>query len=184
MTRRVLAGLVLAGVVLAGVVLAGVVGAACGGGDGDGGDGGSEHEGRPLVGEIAPAIEAVERSLGGAQEYFEINADERLVNLFVATDDGATVTPHLYLDGEIQPPAPPRSVEAGTTFTADDVALDADVVLDQVGDELPDSTLTSFVIVVGPDDRVRYEVLARSPRGGTLAVEVSGAGEVIGVEPL
>lgn len=178
MTRR--NGLAPAGLALAGLVLTGVAGAGCGGS----GDGGSDSRGGPAVSEIEPAIEEVERSLGGAQEYFEINADERLVNLFVATDGGATVTPHLYLDGEIQPPAPARSVETGTTFTADELEFDADAVLEQVDDQLPDATLTTFVIVAGPDARVRYEVLARSPRGGTLAVQVSGTGEVIGVEPL
>lgn len=151
---------------------------------GCGGDDGHDERARPAVAQIVEAVAALELELDGPQEYFEINADAQLVNLFVATDDSTTVTPYLYLDGELQPPAPTRPVAEGATFTADQIDLDPERVLDQVADELPDSELTTFVVVVGPTDALRYEVLARSPRGGTLAVEVTGEGAIVGVESL
>ena len=46
-------------------------------------------------------------SSDGPQDFYEVNATPQLVNLFVATDDGATATAYVYLDGELQPPAPP-----------------------------------------------------------------------------
>lgn len=152
---------------------------ACGDDDGVGPD----DRPVPAVAQIAVAVDALEHELDGPQEFFEINADDRLVNLFVATDGGATATPYLFLDGEIQPPGPAGPAE-GSTLTAGDVDVDADRVLGEVADELPDSALTTFVITVGPNDVVRYEVLARSPRGGTLAVEVTGDGAIVGVESL
>lgn len=154
---------------------------ACGNDDAPDALGGRET---PAVDQIEVAVEELERLLGGSQDYFEINAGERFVNLFVATDDRTTVTPYLFADGAVQAPAPTRPVAEGATFTADDIVFDPDRVLHRVADELPDAILTTFVIVVGPDDRLRYEVLARSARGGTLAVEVTPDGEVVGVESL
>lgn len=150
-----------------------------------GDDDGAAPDDRPVpaVARIAVAVDELEGELGGPQEYFEINVDDWLVNLFVATDGGTTATPYLFVDGEVQPPGPAGPAE-GSTFTAAEVDVDADRVLDQVADELPDSTLTTFVITVGPSDALRYEVLARSPRGGTLAVEVTGDGAIVGVESL
>ena len=55
----------------------------------------------PIVDQIDDAIAALEAKLGGPQDYFEINATPRLVNLFVALDDGTTVQPWLYFDGEL-----------------------------------------------------------------------------------
>ncbi len=151
---------------------------------GCGGDDGPDERARPAVAQIEAAVAALERELDGPQEYFEINADAQLVNLFVATDGATTVTPYLYIDGELQPPAPTRPVTEGATFTADRIDVDPERVLDQVAEELSDSELATFVVVVGPAGDVRYEVLTRSPRGGTLAVEVSGDGAILGVESL
>lgn len=158
------------------VVALGLV-AACGGDDAGGDD-----RSLPAVDQIAVAMAEVDRVLGGPQEYFEVNADARLVNLFVATDGATSVTPYLWLDGELQPPAPAREVGGGVTFTAAEVDVDASIVLDQVADELPTSELATFVVFAGPDGDVRYEIVARSPQGGTLAVEVTATGAVIGVE--
>lgn len=163
------------------LVAALVLAVACGGRDEPGATDGRRM---PAVAEIASAVEAVESLLGGPQAYFEINADHRLVNLFVAGEEGTTATAYLVLDGEVQPPAPPRPVEAGTTFTADEIGFDPATVLERVAIELPESELTTFVILVGPAGAIRYEVLARSLQGGVLAVEVTADGTVVGVETL
>jgi hypothetical protein len=158
---------------------------ACGRGSGnDGSDGTPVPTGLPLVDQIAPAVEALERSLGQSVEYYELNADARLVNLFVATDGGATATPYVYLDGALQPPAPPVEVSTGSTFAAGDVAFDPDSVLSGVADELDPSTLARFVVLAGPGGEVRYEVLVRSRQGGALSVVVGPDGEVREVVPL
>ncbi|CAN5417835.1 hypothetical protein BH23ACT3_BH23ACT3_11940 [soil metagenome] len=139
---------------------------------------------RPAVQLVLPAIEALEAHLGAPQEYFEINVDQRLVNLFVAVEGGRSFIPYLYLDGEIQPPAPSQPVEAGETFAAEDMRFDPEKVLQRVADDLPTSAMERFVILVGPDGVVRYEVFVRSARGGQLAVAVTGDGDVLGVESL
>ncbi len=66
---------------------------------GCGGDDDDQPAVVPVVAEISPAIAAVEAELGGPQDYFEINATPQLVNVFVATDGGATATAYVYLDG-------------------------------------------------------------------------------------
>lgn len=151
-----------------------------------GGDGSDAESGepRPAVATIAPAIEALERELGGPQEYFEINADAIVVNLFVAVDDGRSAVPYVYLDGELGPPAPSQPVVEGATFAADDLEFDPDTVLEQVGTELPGATMRRFVVLVGPEGSLRYEVFVQSEQGGRLAVQVTGDGEVLGVETL
>lgn len=138
----------------------------------------------PLVGLVRPAVEALEDELGGPQDYFEINADARLVNLFVATDDATTVTAYVYLDGELGPPAPPREVSAGHTFGANALDFDPVNVLASVTDELPGSSLDRFVVVGTAAGTARYEVLVRSQQGGALAVEVALDGRVLSVETL
>jgi hypothetical protein len=162
-----------------------VVPVACNSGSDSGGaDDAPTTAGLPLVDQIAPAIEALEASLGRPVEYYEVNADARLVNLFVATDDGATATPYVYLDGELQPPAPPLEVSTGSTFVAAGVEFDPDRVLAGVAGELDPTTLTRFVVVAGPGGEVRYEVLVQSRQGGSLAVVVGPDGAVLEVVPL
>jgi hypothetical protein len=149
-----------------------------------GGDDDTPASPRPAVELLAPAVEALEAELGGPQEYFEINVDERLVNLFVADDDGTSVVPYLFLDGELQPPAPAQPVVEGTTFAATAIDVDPDTVLDMVAVELPTATMRRFVVLVGPEGALRYEVFVQSVQGGQLAVLVTGDGEVLGVETL
>ncbi|MFZ2443961.1 MAG: hypothetical protein WAW51_16475, partial [Ilumatobacteraceae bacterium] len=55
----------------------------------------------PIIDQIDAAVAALEAQLGGPQEYFEINATARLVNLFVALNDGAVAQPWLYLAGSL-----------------------------------------------------------------------------------
>ncbi|TVR25008.1 MAG: hypothetical protein EA389_10095 [Ilumatobacter sp.] len=149
-----------------------------------GGDDDTPASPRPAVELIAPAVEALEAELGGPQEYFEINVDERLVNLFVAVDGGTSAVPYLYLDGEIQPPAPAQPVVEGTAFDATAIEFDPDTVLDMVAADLPTATMRRFVVLVGPEGAVRYEVFVQSAQGGQLAVAVTPDGAVLGVETL
>jgi hypothetical protein len=150
--------------------------AACGGGDDD------AAAPLPLVDQIAPAMAAVDAALGGPQAYFEVNATPALVNLFVATDGGATVTPYVYLDGVLEPPAPGGSA-SGETFVASDVAFDPETVLDQVAAELPDSTVAQFVVLGGAGDAVQYEADVVSAQGGSLRVVLGPDGAVLAVDP-
>jgi hypothetical protein len=137
----------------------------------------------PLVAEIAPAIAAVESALGGPQDFYEVNATPQLVNLFVATDGGAAATAYVYLDGELQPPAPPRDVAGGSTFRADAVDFDPDLIFDGIADELGEPTVTQFVVVGGPDGAVQYSAFVTSSAGGVLAVLLGPDGAVLGVDP-
>ena len=113
-----------------------------------------------------------------------MNATAQLVNLFVAVDDATSAVPYIFFDGELQPPAPALAVESGFTFTADAVDFDADTVLDEIADELPESTIEGFAIEGGEGGIVRYLVSARSVQGGVLAVTVAADGAVLEVDPL
>ena len=133
-----------------------------------------------LVDQIDDAIAAVEAELGGPQEYFEINATSLLVNLFVADVATQTVTPYAYVGGELTSEDPLDGAQ-GYTFVADQVQVDDQRVLSCVVPALPDSTVDVF-FVEGADGGVRYTVLTSNDKGGQLTVEVSGEGQVIGVD--
>jgi hypothetical protein len=151
-----------------------VASAACGG-DGD-------EAVRPVLDQIAPAIAAVEAELGGPQEFFEINATPQVVNLFVATDGATTVTPFVYVGGEVGSPAEPATAE-GETFTAEDATFDPVTILDGVAGELPDSDIVLFSIIGGPGAAVQYAAGVQSAAGGTLDVLLGPDGTVQSVDP-
>ena len=155
-----------------------LVGAACGGED----DGGGIED--TFVSGIRPAIEAVEAELGAGQEFFEVTANQQVVNLFVAVDDATAAVPYAYLDGELQPPAPKLTGASGFTFSADAVDFDEDSILDTLGEELPDSTIESLSIEGGEGGIVRYVVSTLSSEGGRLDVTVASDGAVLAVDPL
>ncbi len=156
-----------------------LVGAACG--DDDGGGTGVDDS---FVSSIRPAIEAVEAELGGGQEFFEVTAGQQFINLFVAVDDATAAVPYVYLDGELQPPAPKLTGASGFTFAGDAVDFDADSILDAVIEELPESTIEALSIEGGQDGAVRYVVSTLSPGGGRLDVTVAPDGAVLEVDPL
>jgi hypothetical protein len=137
-----------------------------------------------FVADIRPAIEAVEAELGAGQQYFEVTANELVTNLFVAVDDATAAVPYVFLDGELQPPAPTLTGASGFTFSADAVDFDDETILDAVSDELPESTIEAFSIEGGADGAVRYVVSTRSPEGGRLDVTVARDGTVVAVDPL
>jgi hypothetical protein len=151
---------------------------------GCGGDDGDDAAGDSFVADIRPAIEAVEAELGAGQQYFEVTANELVTNLFVAVDDATAAVPYVYLDGELQPPAPKLTGASGFTFSADAVDFDEDTVLEAVSDELPESTIEAFSIEGGQGGAVRYVVSTRSPEGGRLDVTVGPDGTVLAVDPL
>lgn len=150
----------------------------CGGGGDD-----DAPDDLPLVAEIAPAITAVEAELGGPQEFFEINATPQLVNLFVASDDKSTATAYVYLGGELEPPAPPRDVTGGETFTAAELDFDPETIFTPIAEELDEPDVTQFVIVGGPGGVVQYSAFVASSAGGVLDVLLGPNGEVLGVNP-
>jgi hypothetical protein len=158
------------------LVAATVVG--CGGDDDDAAGGDS------FVADIGPAIEAVEAELGAGQQYFEVTANELVTNLFVAVDDATAAVPYVYLDGELQPPAPKLTGASGFTFSADAVDFDEETILDAVSDELPESTIEAFSIEGGDGGAVRYVVSTLSPEGGRLDVTVAPDGTILAVDPL
>lgn len=137
------------------------------------------------VDQIAPAIAAVEAELGGPQEYFEVNAADVVVNLFVAgtaADGSSTVTPYAFSRGELT--AQPASSADGNRFAAAAVRIDPQRVLSCLVEQLPSSVLTAFVVEGGPNGAVRYSVVVASEQGGQLVVEVSGSGQVLSVDPV
>jgi hypothetical protein len=153
-----------------------IVAAACGGDD----DGRSDT----FVSEIRPAIEAVEDELGVGQQFFEVTANSQVVNLFVAVDDATAAVPYVYLDGELQPPAPTLTGASGFTFSADAVDFDENSILEAVSEELPESTIGALSIEGGAGGAVRYVISTLSPEGGQLDVTVAPDGTVLEVDPI
>lgn len=135
------------------------------------------------VAQIFAAIDAVEDQLGSGQEYFEVTASSQFVNVFVAVDEATAAVPYLYLDGELQPPAPAQDGASGNTFVADDVAFDPDAVLSRLADELPDTEVQAFS-VYGDGVGAIYVVAGRSSEGGLLDIVVGPDGSVVSVDPI
>lgn len=151
--------------------------AACSGGN----SGEASGDGDSFVSNIAAAAAAVDEARGGPQEFFEITATPQLTNVFVAIDDGTAAVPYVYLDGELQEPAPRIDGAAGQTFTADSIDFDEATVLVGVETDLPNATIDALSVEGGPGGFVRYVVSARSAQGGVLDIFVAPSGAVIEV---
>lgn len=134
----------------------------------------------PRVDLIPAAVAALEARLGAPQEFFEINATSRLVNLFVALNNASVAQAWVYLDGELT--STEGQPAQGFTFTADALDFDPDALLERVATELPDSALDVVEIVAGEAGDVRYTVVVTSPQGGQLLVVVGPDGAVLSVE--
>lgn len=134
----------------------------------------------PRVDLIDDAIAALEAKLGAAQQYFEINATAKLVNVFVALNDGKVAQPWVYLDGELS--STEGQSASGFTFVKGAVDFDPGKVLSQVQTQLPQSQPDVFFIEGGEGGTVRYSVAVTSPQGGQLVVVVAGDGKVLSVE--
>jgi hypothetical protein len=142
----------------------------------------SVPDGPPRVDLIGPAVAALEAQLGAPQEYFEINATPRLVNLFVALSNGTVAQAWVYLDGELS--SAEGQPAQGNTFAAADLDFDAAAVLAQVATAVPGASLDSFVVQGDGQGHVQYEVLVTSSKGGGLDVIVGPDGAVKSVDPL
>ena len=136
----------------------------------------------PRVDLIAEAVAALEAEMGGAQQYFEINATPRLVNLFVALNDGAVAQSWVYFDGQLT--SQEGQPAQGNTFSSAALDFDADTVLDGVVGELPTSVFDAFTVEGGAGGIVRYSVIVTSSAGGQLVVIVGPDGAVISVDPV
>jgi len=135
----------------------------------------------PLVGEIDDAVAALETKLGAPQEFFEINATSKLVNLIVALNDGKVAQPWVYLDGQLS--SAEGAPADGHTFVAGALDFDPDKVLSQVETRLPQASLDLFFVEGGEGGIVQYSVAATSPQGGQLVVIVGPDGAVQSVNP-
>lgn len=136
----------------------------------------------PLLDQIAPAIAALETRLGGAQEYFEINATPQLVNLFVSLNNGAVAQPWVYLSGALT--STEGKAASGGTFSAAAIDFNPDTVLTTVLAALPGSAIESFYINGDGQGNVLYGVLATSDKGGGLDVVLGADGSVKSVDPV
>lgn len=136
----------------------------------------------PIVDQIDDAIAALEAELGGPQEYFEINATARLVNLFVALDDGTNVQPWLYFDGELT--SEELAPAQGGVLRAADVQFDPATILSRLQSELPDATIESLYIHGDGQGAVQYGALVTTSQGGAIDVQLSADGQILATEPL
>jgi hypothetical protein len=134
----------------------------------------------PRADQIRPAIAALEAQLGSPQDYFEVNATARLVNLWVALNDGTQAQPWTYVDGELT--SRPAEPAQGHTFTAEAVTFDEDTLFEPMHAQLPDSAIELLVIEGGAGGAVRYTVVAGSTGEGRLLVTVGPDGSVESVE--
>lgn len=133
----------------------------------------------PRVDLIRPAIAALEQRLGGPQRYFEINATTKLINVFVALNNGAVSQPWVFFDNELS--SQEGQPASGHTFPASALTFDADTILTTVRADLASTRLEFLEILGGQDDTVQYTIGAKSAEGGGLVVTVAPDGKVLTV---
>ncbi|MET0326132.1 MAG: hypothetical protein ABW219_12965 [Ilumatobacteraceae bacterium] len=137
---------------------------------------------RPLLDQIEPAMTAVDAEMGGAQQYFEVNATPLGVNLFVAIEGATQSVAYIFVGGELGSPGAAEP-STGGTFTAADVAFDPATILDGVTEDLPDSNIARFAIAGNSNGDVQFTVDVQSEAGGTLQVTLAEDGSVVSVDP-
>jgi hypothetical protein len=140
------------------------------------------EENLPAVGEIPVAIDALEQQLGGPQQYYEVNATARVVNLFVALNDSTLVQPWLYVDGALT--SQDAQAASGGTFTGDELDFVPSEVLTKVRKEVPEAVLESFYVNGDGKGNLQYGVLTSAQCGGGLDVVVGADGAVKSVDPV
>jgi hypothetical protein len=136
----------------------------------------------PKVGNIELAIADLEAKLGGPQDYFEVNATARLVNLFVSLNGGTVAQPWIWVDGELTSKDGQKA--SGGTFTAADLDYQADQVLTKIHSQIPAAILETFYVNGDGKGTVQYGVLTSALCGGGLDVVVGPDGSVKSVDPV
>ncbi len=136
-----------------------------------------------VVLDIGRAIEAVEAQLGAGQRYFEVTANAQFTNVFVAVDDATAAVPYLFVDGELQPPAPNQEGATGQTFVAADIDFVAGEILSGVEADLPETQIDALS-VYGDGVGAVYVLRATSSVGGQLDIVVAPSGQIVSVDPL
>lgn len=136
----------------------------------------------PAVASVRLAMADLDAELGGPQEYFEVNATARLVNLFVALNGGTLAQAWVWVDGALTSAEPQAA--SGGTFTLVDVDLDESAALTTVRSEIPDAVLESFYVHGDGEGNVQYGILTSALCGGGLEVLVGADGSVKSVDPV
>ena len=137
-----------------------------------------------LLDRIRPAIAALETSLGGPQQYFEVNATVTLVNLFVATDNATKAVAYVFDgDGVLERPADPLPA-SGPTFSAAALTFDETRVMALTVSQLPTSTFLRFSVTGVQGGGVSYAITAGSDTGTEFQVLVGPTGDVLGTDQL
>ena len=136
----------------------------------------------PDVAKISVAIDALEAKLGAAQQYFEVNATARVVNLFVALNNATLTQNWLYADGTLTSKGPQKA--NGGTFTKADLHFHADKVFSVVRTQIPAAILESFYVNGDGKGNVQYGVLTSAQCGGGLDILVGPDGAVKSVNPV
>lgn len=132
---------------------------------------------------VVEAVEAVDDELGGPQRYFEVTSNAQFTNVFVAVADATAVDAYVFIDGELQPPAPRQGGASGNTFSAADVDFDPSLVLSGATQDLPESDIDA-ISVIGNGVGATYVLAATSPEGGFLDIVVGPEGQVFSVDPV
>ena len=136
----------------------------------------------PIIEQIDEAVAALDTELRGAQSFFEINATARLVNMFVALNNGAVAQPWVYLGGTLT--SSEGQPASGGSFEIAAVDFDPEIILSKVLSDLPDITIESFYIHGDGQGNVLYGVLATTSKGGGLDVILGPDGAVKSVDPV
>ncbi len=133
------------------------------------------------IDDVVPAIAAVEAARGGPQRYTEINANESVVNLFVAQPDGTELA-YVYRDGKLDPPAAPQPQKQGAvTFDLSSVDRGAIAGFDDLlKKDLPDAVLRRLTLVVIPDKGLNWVATVVNSKGSPIDVVLSPAGAIVG----
>jgi hypothetical protein len=136
----------------------------------------------PDVSRISVAIDALEAKLGGPQQYFEVNATAKVVNLFVALNNATVAQAWLYAEGTLTSKTGQKA--NGGTFTKADLDFQPDKVLVTVRQQIPAAILESFSVNGDGKGHVQYGVLTSAQCGGGLDVVVGPTGAVKSVNPV
>jgi hypothetical protein len=136
----------------------------------------------PQVANIKGAIAQLEKQLGSPQEYFEVNATARVVNLFVALNKGSMAQTWAWADGVLSSKEPQKA--SGGTFTAAQLDYQPDKVLGQIHGQIPEAILESFYVNGDGKGTLQYGVLTSAQCGGGLDIIVGPDGTVKSVDPV